>query len=212
MSTTNGTCSRCRQAGEKLFLKGTKCRTAKCTLEQNPTTPGQHGRRLGSKKLSEYGKQLQEKQKVKLMYGVRERQFRRFFDMAVREQGITGENLLSFLERRLDNVVYRLRMAISRVQARQLVTHGHITVNGKRVSSPSFIVRPNDVVALTESTTKNTTFVEGFIDKRMGTGAKVPEWLELQKKDRKGIVQRAPVRSDISAPIEEHLIVELYSK
>ena len=162
--------------------------------------------------MSEYGKQLQEKQKVKLMYGIRERQFRRFFDLAVREPGITGENLLSFLERRLDNVIYRLRMAISRVQARQLITHGHIAVNGKRVSSPSFVVRPGDVVSLVESTLKNTAFVENFIDKRMGIGAKVPEWLELQKKDRKGIVQRAPARADIAAPIQEHLIVELYSK
>jgi small subunit ribosomal protein S4 len=146
------------------------------------------------------------------MYGIRERQFRRFFDLAVREPGITGENLLSFLERRLDNVIYRLRMAISRVQARQLITHGHIAVNGKRVSSPSFVVRPGDVVSLVESTLKNTAFVENFIDKRMGIGAKVPEWLELQKKDRKGIVQRAPARADIAAPIQEHLIVELYSK
>lgn len=212
MSSTNGTCSKCRQAGEKLFLKGAKCRTAKCLVERRPTTPGQHGRRLGTKKLSEYGKQLQEKQKVKLMYGVRESQFRRFFDLALREPGITGENLLSFLERRLDNVIYRLRMAISRIQARQLVVHGHITVNGRRVSSPSFVVRPGDVIALAESTLKNAAFVENFIDKRMGVGAKVPEWLELQKKDRKGIVQRIPVRSDISAPIAEHLIVELYSK
>jgi small subunit ribosomal protein S4 len=212
MSSTNGICSKCRQAGEKLFLKGAKCRTAKCLVEQRPTSPGQHSRRMGSKKLSEYGKQLQEKQKVKLMYGIRERQFRRFFDLAVREPGITGENLLSFLERRLDNVIYRLRMAISRVQARQLITHGHIAVNGKRVSSPSFVVRPGDVVSLVESTLKNTAFVENFIDKRMGIGAKVPEWLELQKKDRKGIVQRAPARADIAAPIQEHLIVELYSK
>jgi small subunit ribosomal protein S4 len=162
--------------------------------------------------LSEYGKQLQEKQKVKLMYGVRESQFRRFFDLALREPGITGENLLSFLERRLDNVIYRLRMAISRIQARQMVVHGHITINGKRVASPSYVVRPGDVIALTGTTLKNTTFVENFIDKRMSVGAKIPEWLELQKKDRKGIVQRVPVRSDISAPIAEHLIVELYSK
>jgi small subunit ribosomal protein S4 len=212
MSSTNGTCSKCRQSGEKLFLKGTKCRTAKCLIDRRPTSPGQHGKRLGTKKLSEYGKQLQEKQKVKLMYGVRERQFRRFFSLAVREPGVTGESLLSLLERRLDNVIYRLRMAISRVQARQLIVHGHVTVNGRRVSSPSYVVRLGDAVSLTESTLKNTTFVENFIDKRMGIGAKVPEWLELQKKERKGIVQRVPVRSDISAPIEEHLIVELYSK
>ncbi|KKQ48476.1 MAG: 30S ribosomal protein S4 [candidate division TM6 bacterium GW2011_GWF2_38_10] len=212
MSSTNGTCSKCRQAGEKLFLKGPKCRTAKCLLDRRPTAPGQHGKRVGTKKLSEYGKQLQEKQKVKLMYGMLERQFRRFFDVAVREQGVTGDNLLCRLERRLDNVVYRLRMAISRVQARQLVVHGHITVNGKKVSSPSFIVRVGDVISLTECTLKNSAFVENFIDKRMGIGAKVPGWLELQKKERQGIVQRLPLRSDITAPIQEHLIVELYSK
>ncbi len=205
-------CSRCRQAGEKLYLKGAKCRTAKCTLEKRSTTPGQHPKRAGTKKLSEYGKQLQEKQKVRLMYGLREAQFKHFFDIASKSSGVTGESLLSLLERRLDNVVYRLKMAISRVQARQLVVHGHVSVNGRRVKSPSFMVKEGDVIALMPSTLNNTDFIESVIDKRMGMGVKVPEWLELNKKERKGVVARLPVRSDVTAPIEEHLVVELYSK
>lgn len=212
MSSTNGTCSKCRQVGDKMYLKGAKCRTAKCLLERRPTTPGQHGKRTGGRKLSEYGRQLQEKQRVKVIYGMRESQFRRFFSLAARETGVTGETLLSLLERRLDNVVYRLRMAISRIQARQLIVHGHIVVNGRRVSSPSFLVKVGDEISLTATTLKNTTFVESFIDKRMSIGTKVPEWLEVQKKDRKGVVLRLPIRSDITMPVEEHLIVELYSK
>ena len=208
----NSACSRCRQAGEKLYLKGSKCRTPKCTIEKRPTSPGQHGKKAGTKKLSEYGKQLQEKQKVKLMYGVLERQFRRFFENAVKQRGVTGETLLSMLERRLDNVVFRLKMAISRVQARQMIVHGHINVNGKRVDSPSFLVNVDDAIALTASTLNNQTFIENVVDKRMNMGIKVPDWLELQKKERKGIILRLPIRSDISIPVQEHLIVELYSK
>lgn len=208
----NATCSSCRQAGEKLYLKGSKCRSAKCTFEKRSTTPGQHGKRAGAKKLSEFGKQLHEKQKVKLMYGVLERQFRRFFDIAIRQRGATGDNLLSLLERRLDNVVYRLKMSISRVQARQMIVHGHLTVNGKRVESPSYIVDVNDVISFAASTFSNKTLIENVVDKRMGATVKVPDWLDLQKQDRKGVVLRLPIRSDITAPIEEHLIVELYSK
>jgi small subunit ribosomal protein S4 len=205
-------CRQCRQVGEKLFLKGAKCRTAKCAIEKKASTPGQHGKKIGMKKLSEYGKQLQEKQKVKMMYGVLEAQFRRFFKMASKHKGATGENLLSLLERRLDNVLFRLKMAFSRAQARQLIVHGHISVNGKRVKSPSYLVKEGDSVALVESTLKNQPFVESVIEKRMNIGIKVPEWLELQKKDRKGVVLRLPNRTDISVPVEEHLIVELYSK
>lgn len=208
----NAACSKCRQAGEKLFLKGAKCRSAKCTLEKRTGTPGQHPKKPGSKKTSEYGKQLQEKQKVKLMYGVLEKQFHRFFYVATKQRGVTGENLLALLERRLDNVVFRLKMAISRVQARQMIVHGHVSVNGKRVSSPSYILNVNDVVSFTQGTMGNSSFIENVIDKRLSTGIKVPEWLELQKKDRKGILLRLPVRADVTAPIEEHLIVELYSK
>lgn len=211
-STSSAVCRKCRQVGEKLFLKGAKCRTAKCPIEQKTPSPGQHGKKVGFKKTSEYGKQLKEKQKVKIMYGVLERQFLRFFEIASKHKGATGENLLSLLERRLDNVLFRLKMAFSRVQARQLITHGHINVNGKRVKSPSYLVKEGDVITLSETTLKNKTFVESTIDKRMNIGIKVPEWLELEKGDRKGVVLRLPIRTDVVVPIEEHLIVELYSK
>ena len=206
------TCSKCRMAGEKLYLKGAKCRSSKCTFEKRPTTPGQHARRAGTKKLSEYGKQLEEKQKVKLMYGLLERQFRRFFDLASKQHGITGENLLSLLERRLDNVVFRLKMAISRVQSRQMIVHGHVMVNGSKVDKPSYLVKAGDTIALTVATMTNKTFVENVVDKRLATAVKVPEWLDLDKKDRRGVIARLPQRADITAPIQEHLIVELYSK
>lgn len=212
MAVNSATCRRCRRAGEKLFLKGSKCRTAKCPMERRATTPGQHPKKQGMIKLSEYGKQLAEKQKVKLIYGSLEKQFRRFFRKASKLKGASGENLLSLLERRLDNVVYRLKMAYSREQSRQFVVHGHISVNGKRVSSPSYLVNEGDVITLSETTQKNKAFVEGVIDKRMNIGIKLPEWLELDKSDRKGTILRLPVRSDISASIQERLIVELYSK
>jgi small subunit ribosomal protein S4 len=165
------------------------------------------------RKLSEYGKQLQEKQKVKEMYGLRERQFKRFFSVASKQRdGGPGENLLSLLERRLDNVVYKLKMATTRTQARQIITHGHVLVNGKKVYSPSFLVSLEDVVSLSERVSKMETFLRDVVEKRMKVGIKVPEWLELDKKDRFGRVLRLPVRADIQVPIEEHLIVELYSK
>jgi small subunit ribosomal protein S4 len=164
------------------------------------------------KKLSEYGKQLHEKQRVRDMYGLRERQFRRFFDKAVTSPGAPGENLLSFLERRLDNVLYRLKMTTSRTQARQIIVHGHVKVNGEKVTSPSYLVSMNDIVSLKDQVQNKEAFLEQVIDKRLKTAIKVPEWLELNKAERKGIVLRYPVRSDIQAPIEEHLIVELYSK
>ncbi len=208
----NSPCSKCRQAGEKLYLKGAKCRSAKCVLEARTQSPGQHGKKAASKKTSEFGKQLQEKQKVKLMYGMFERQFHRFFDVATRQRGITGDNLLALLERRLDNVLFRLKMAISRTQARQMIVHGHVCVNGKRVSSPAFLVNVDDSISFAQGTLNKAEFIENVIDKRLSAGTKVPEWLELQKKDRKGVIVRLPVRSDITTPIEEHLIVELYSK
>lgn len=164
-------------------------------------------------KLSEYGKQLYEKQRLKHMYGLRERQFRRFFQIALKAfEGTPGDNLLNMLERRLDNVVYRLKMAISRAQARQIIVHGHVLVNGKKVSSPSYLVSVNDTIALDNAVEKKEAFLDQVIDKRMKMGIKVPEWLELNKQERKGIVLRDPVRADIQVPIEEHLIVELYSK
>jgi small subunit ribosomal protein S4 len=164
------------------------------------------------RRLSEYGKQLLEKQKVKLMYGVREKQFRRFFNNAVRMQGAPGENLLSLLERRLDNVLYKLKLATTRAQARQIIVHGHIMVNGHKVYSPSFLVAVDDVVALAPNVFEKANFMQTVIDKRLNMGVKVPEWLELMKADHKGRVLRLPIRTDIQVPIEEHLIVELYSK
>lgn len=165
-----------------------------------------------SKKLSEYGSQLAEKQKVKEMYGMRERQFQRFFSIAMRQVGGAGENLLSLLERRLDNVVFRLKFATTRTQARQLVVHGHVLVNGKKVSSPSCFVKVGDVVAVSPKVEQKAAFLEQVIEKRLNVSSKTPEWLELNKQERKGSVLRLPVRADIQTPIEESLIVELYSK
>ena len=165
------------------------------------------------KRVSEYGKQLQEKQKVKEMYGMREKQFRRFYSLATTAtQGAPGENLLNLLERRIDNVVYRLKMATTRAQARQMIVHGHIKINGRKVTSPSSFINVNDVISLTDRALKNDVLLEQVIDKRMSIGIKVPEWLELIKKDRAGKVLRLPVRADLQAPIEEYLIVEMYSK
>jgi small subunit ribosomal protein S4 len=212
MSEKMSVCRLCRQAEEKLFLKGARCRTPKCAIEKRSSTPGQHGSRFGGKKISEYGKQLREKQKVKVMYGMRERQFRRFFDIASCQKGVTGELLLSLLERRLDNVLFRLKMAFSRDQSRQLIVHGHVNVNGKRVKSPSYLVKEQDAISLSERTLAKKDFIQNVIDKRLAMGIKTPEWLELQKEERKGVILRLPVRSDVTAPVEEHLIVELYSK
>jgi small subunit ribosomal protein S4 len=174
---------------------------------EQSATPAKRG-----KKLSEYGTQLAEKQKVKHMYGMLERQFRRFYQIASRQVGGAGENLLSLLERRLDNVIFRLKFASTRSQARQVVVHGHVLVNGKKVHSPSYFVKVGDVVTLSPKVESKTAFVEQVIDKRLTASSKAPEWLELNKQERKGIVLRLPVRSDIQTPIEEQLIVELYSK
>lgn len=163
-------------------------------------------------KMTEYGRQLREKQKVKEIYGMREKQFRRFFKEAVRSKGATGETLLSLLERRLDNVLYRLKFATTRRQARQIIVHGHVLVNGKKVYSPSYLLKVSDSISFASNVENKTLFIEKVIDKRLKTNVKVPEWLELDKKSRKGQVLRLPVRSDIQTPIEEHLIVELYSK
>jgi len=165
------------------------------------------------RKVSEYGKQLQEKQKVKHMYGMLERQFRRFFTMAIKQrQGVTGENLLSLLERRLDNVVFRLKMAKTRSQARQMVVHGHIQVNNQTVFVPSFLVSVEDAISLHPTIHSNKEFMDSVVERRMKMGIKVPDWLELDKKHHIGYVLRAPARADIQVPIEEHLIIELYSK
>lgn len=164
------------------------------------------------KRVSEYGRQLEEKQKVKRMYGMREKQFRRFFKIAVATEGAPGANLLNLLERRLDNTLYRLKLATSRSQARQMIVHGHIIVNNKKVTTPSFLVSVGNVITLSDIAKKKSVFVEQAVDKRMNLGIRVPEWLELVKQDRTGKVLRYPSRNDLQTPIEEHLIVELYSK
>lgn len=200
-------CKKCRQIGVKVCSRGPKC-----VLEKRKMSPGQHGKKIGLKKSSMYGKQMQEKQKVKFVYGVLEKQFLCFFDKAVAQRGVTGDNLLRLLEQRLDNVVYRLKMASSRHQARQMVVHGHIQVNNVRVKSPAYLVQEGDIVGLQEKVLKQEEFLKNVIDKRLSTSIKVPEWLELQKKDRRGVVLRLPERADVTGAFEEHLIVELYSK
>ncbi|MBP9765075.1 30S ribosomal protein S4 [Candidatus Babeliales bacterium] len=164
------------------------------------------------KRTSGYGRQLGEKQKLKRMYGMRERQFRCFFEEAVRMEGVPGENLLSLLERRLDNVVYRLKMATTCAQARQMIVHGHILVNNKKVTIPSYRVDIEDVISLHQTTLNNAEFLAQVVDKRMSIAIKVPEWLELMKQTRSGKILRYPARTDIQFPVEEHMIVELYSK
>lgn len=200
-------CRLCRREGGKLFLKGDKCYNGKCPVEKRPMAPGQHG--TGRKKVSEYGQQLREKQKVKRIYGVQEGQFREYYERADRMKGITGENMLSLLERRLDNVIFRLGIGASRAQARQLVNHGHFTVNGKKVNIPSYIVKKGDVIAVNEGKAGNKFFAEV---KGSKPAANMPKWLEFDSEKLEGKVIELPVRSDIDSQISEHMIVELYSK
>lgn len=200
-------CRLCRREGEKLFLKGDRCFKEKCALEKRNVPPGQHGKRRG--RVIGYGAQLREKQKVKRIYGILERQFRNYFKKASLKKGITGEILLTLLERRLDNVVYRLGFSTSRPQARQLVSHGAVLVNGKKVDVPNYQVKPADLITVTPKAAKNT-FVEQALSSAKGRG--IPEWLELDSDNLKGKVLREPKRSDILYPINEQLIVELYSK
>ena len=189
-----------------MFLKGDKCYTGKCPFEKRPTPPGVHG--AGRKKVSEYGQQLREKQKVKRIYGVQEGQFRAYYEEADRMKGITGENMLSLLERRLDNVIFRMGVGVSRAQARQLVNHGHFTVNGKKVNIPSYIVKVGDVIAVKESKTSNKYFEEIKSSK----AGNIPKWLEFSPEKLEGKVIALPARDDIDSQIAEHMIVELYSK
>jgi small subunit ribosomal protein S4 len=191
----------------KLFLKGDRCFKEKCAFERRGYSPGQHGRRRS--KIQGYGIQLREKQKVKRMYGVKERVFRNYFAKAAKKKGVTGSTLLQLLEQRLDNVVYRLGFASSRSMARQLVAHGHIEVNGRKVSVPSYLVRPDCVVTLREKSRKNEQ-VKICLDTAKGRG--VPAWLELDADRFQGTVRQLPAREDITMPIQEQLIVELYSK
>lgn len=191
----------------ELFLKGERCYTDKCAIKRRNYAPGQHGQ--GRAKVTDYGVQLREKQKVRRIYGILEKQFRGYFAEAERMKGVTGENLLALLERRMDNIVYRLGFASSRSEARQLVKHGHFTLNGRKATIPSMLVKPGDVVELREKSRKIVAVndsLEGVV--RRG----VPQWLELQKDAYKGAVKAFPVREDITMPIQEQLIVELYSK
>jgi len=204
---TGPKCRLCRREGTKLFLRGDRCYTDKCAYERRPYAPGQHGRRR--KKSSNYEIQLREKQKVRRLYGVLEKQFRKYFEIAEAKRGVTGTNLLRILELRLDNVVYRLGFANSRNQARQLVKHGHFLVNGRKVDIPSYQVKVNDVIEVREKSRKIPIIQEAQeVVARRG----VPQWLELDAPNFKGIVKALPEREDITFPINENLIVELYSK
>jgi len=192
----------------KLFLKGERCYTDKCGYERRSYPPGQHGQ-ARRRKRSDYGEQLREKQKVKRIYGIAERQFRGYYYKASRMKGVTGDNLIQLLERRLDNVVYRMGFASDHAEARQLVRHGHFKVNGRRVNIPSYLVRNNDAVEVTEKSRTVTRIVEalGAVERRG-----VPRWIELDKDAFKGVVKTMPARDDVTLPIREQLIVELYSK
>ena len=201
-------CRLCRRERMKLFLKGDRCFKEKCAVERRNFPPGQHGTRRGRRTLG-YGLQLREKQKVKRIYGVLESQFRNYFEEADRRKGITGENLLVMLERRLDNVVYSLGFAASRPQARQLVRHGHVLVDGRKVSIPSYQVKANETVVVKEASRKNP-MIRSSVETARGRG--VPEWLELDAENVTGKVLRLPSREDIKLPIQEQLIVELYSR
>lgn len=200
-------CKLCRREGMKLFLKGERCLSDKCAFERRSYGPGQHGQR--QRKQSEYGLRLREKQKVKRLYGLLEKQFRNYYHQAARQKGITGENLLRLLERRLDNVVYRLGLAHSRKQARQLVRHNHLLVNGHRVNIPSYIVDKGDKVAVKEKSRRLEAFLTALerVDARG-----VPAWLEIDREQARGVVLSLPAREDIDQDIQEQLIIELYSK
>ncbi|MBM4341958.1 MAG: 30S ribosomal protein S4 [Deltaproteobacteria bacterium] len=205
---TGPVCRLCRREGLKMFLKGERCYTDKCAVDRRHYIPGQHGQARPGK-VSEFGRQLREKQKVKRIYGIQEKQFRGYYELAARKEGVTGENLLSFLERRLDNVVYRLGFATSRSEARLLVRHGHVLHNGKSVDIPSLLVKAGDEVKIVDASKDNVRVTESVESvERRG----VPAWLTLDKKALIGKVATLPARADVTMPIEERLIVELYSK
>jgi small subunit ribosomal protein S4 len=205
---TGAVCRLCRRQGEKLFLKGTRCQTEKCGVAKRAFPPGQHGQGR-RQKLSNYGVQLKEKQKVKRIYGVMERQFRKYFKIASKTKGVTGKVLLQLLERRLDNVVFRMGLGISRSQARQIVRHNLIAVNARRVNIPSFLVDKDDVV---EIKAKDKAKIKIKDNLELSKDRTVPSWLEFSVADMKGKVLRLPEKADIQQPIQEQLIVELYSK
>lgn len=199
-------CRLCRREGAKLFRKGDKCYTDKCPLVSRPTPPGQHG--AGRKKMSDYATQLREKQKAKRIYGIYEKQFRAYYEKAEKMRGIVGENMLILIERRLDNVVYRMGLAASRSQARQLVSHGLITINGSKATIPSMLVDVNDVISVKESKKEKTP----FLIVKANSKKLLPKWLEFDNATLTGKVIALPERADVDAVIAEHMIVELYSK
>ncbi len=201
-------CRHCRRENLKLYLKGDRCYSDKCAFDRRSYPPGEHGERRG-RKISDYGIQLREKQKVKRMYGLSEKQFHLFFERAERHRGVTGTNLLVLLERRLDNVVYRLGFANSRSQGRQFVLHNHFLVNDKKVNIPSFLVKKGDAIEVKEKSKKNVA-ISDSLEAIVRRG--IPQWLELEKEKHKGVVTGIPVREDLTMPIQEQLIVELYSK
>ncbi len=200
-------CRLCRRESIKLFLKGDRCYSDKCAFERREYAPGDHGQ--GRRKTSDYGVQLREKQKLKRIYGLLERQFRGYFHKADRQRGITGTNLLVFLEKRLDNMVFRMGFASSRTEARQLVRHSHFTVNGQKVNVPSYLVKVGDVIQVRERS-RNVLRIQEAMETVARRG--VPSWLELDKNDFKATVKALPAREDLTMPVQEQLVVELYSK
>jgi len=201
-------CRQCRREGEKLFLKGEKCFTDKCAIERRSYAPGQHGQRSGQR-MSDYGKQLREKQKIRKIYGVLERQFRKTYAEAARSKGVTGERLLQLLETRLDSISYRMGFGASRTESRQLVRHNGVLVNGKRVNIPSYQVKPGDVIEVTDKA-KAQLRVKAAAEAAESRG--IPEWLEVDAKALKGTFKALPARADLSSSINESLVIELYSK
>ncbi|MBU4037768.1 MAG: 30S ribosomal protein S4 [Proteobacteria bacterium] len=201
-------CRLCRRENLKLFLKGDRCYSDKCAFDRRSYSPGQHGQRRG-RKFSDYGVQLREKQKTKRLYGLSEKQFHLFFERAERQKNITGTNLLVMLERRLDNVVYRLGFVASRSQGRHFVRHNHFKINGKKINIPSYLIKIGDILELNEAS-RNVKAISDSLDAVARRG--VPQWLELEKDNYKGRVKSFPVSEDITMPIQEQLIVELYSK
>ena len=204
---TDAVCRLCRREGQKLFLKGQRCYSAKCAIEKRAYAPGQHGQMR--KKLSGYGQQLREKQKAKRYYGVLEKQFAHYFEIAEKKAGVTGENLLQVLESRFDNVIYRLGFGLSRAEARQLVVHGHFLINGKKVDIPSYLVSEGDVITIKESS-RSLPKIKAVLEQT--EGKVVPKWLDLDTNTLQAKVVTLAKRDDIDLEVEEHLIVELYSK
>ncbi len=200
-------CRLCRREGEKLFLKGERCYTGKCAMDRRPYAPGQHGKRRS--KMSEYGRQLREKQKAKRIYGILETQFFNYYEMADSKKGITGDNLMIILETRLDNIVYRAGLGRSRTEARQVVRHNHVLVNGKKVNIPSYLVKAGDVITIKEKSQS----LQRFKDILETTGSRIiPEWIEADLENKQIKINAIPTREAIDVPVNETLIVELYSK